>query len=179
MMDCKKALEEVGGDLAKAEELLRKQGLKAADLRSNRAAREGLIGHYIHLNSKIGVLAEVCCETDFAAGSDDFKRLVKDVCMQVAATRPLYVDPAGIPADVLEREKAILAAQVQGKPANIVDKIVEGKIKDYYKQVCLLDQPFIKDTTQTVGELVKGLNAKLGENIIIRRFVRFELGEEL
>ena len=179
MMDCKKALDEVGGDIAKAEDFLRKQGLKAAELRTGRAAKEGVIGHYIHMNGKIGVLADVNCETDFAAGSDDFKALVKDVCMQIAATSPKYVNADGIPEGDLEREKQIIVSQAEGKPEHVVEKMVEGKLKDFYKQVCLMDQPFIKDTSQTVGELVKSLNAKLGENIVVRRFVRYEVGEEV
>lgn len=178
MMDCKKALEEVGGDSAKAEELLRKQGLKAAELRASRGTKEGRIGHYIHLNNKIGVLVELACETDFVARNAEFERLLKDLCMQVAAQRPLYVAPENVPADVLAKEKEIQAAQVVGKPANIVDKIVDGKLKDYYKQVCLLEQPFIKDPSVTIREMVSALNAKLGENLVVRRFARFEVGEE-
>ena len=179
MMECKKALQEVDGDIDKAQDLLRKRGLKAAELRTGRSAKEGLVSAYIHLNGKIGVLAEINCETDFAAGSDDFKQLVKDICMQVAATRPKYVDASGIPEADVAREKAIFVDQVKDKPENIVEKIVEGKLKDFYKQICLLDQPFIKDTSQTVGELVSAMNAKLGENIVVRRFVRFEVGEEV
>lgn len=179
MMDCKKALEDAGGDPTKAEEILRKAGLKAADLRSGRAAREGKIGHYIHLNAKIGVLVELNCETDFVARNQDFEALVKDICMHVAATAPKYVAPEEVPAEELQREKDILASQVQGKPANIVEKIVEGKIKDYYKQVCLLEQPFVKDPSQTVRDLLSGAKAKMGENIVIRRFVRFQVGEEI
>lgn len=178
MMDCKKALQDAGGDLAKAEDLLRKQGLKAAELRTGRATREGRVGHYIHLNGKIGVLVEMSCETDFVARNADFEQLVKDVCMQVAATHPKYVAPENVPAEELAHEKDILAAQVQGKPANIVERIVEGKINDFYKQVCLTEQPFIKETSQTVRERVAAAKAKLGENIVIRRFARFEVGEE-
>jgi len=178
MMDCKKALEEAGGNASKAEELLRKQGLKAAEMRVGRAATEGVVGSYIHTNNKIGVLVEINCETDFAAGSADFKALVKDICMQIAATSPKYVAPESAPSEEIAREKEIISAQCEGKPPHIVEKIVEGKLKDYYKQACLLEQPFIKETSQTVGELVKGLNAKLGENIVVRRFVRYEVGEE-
>ena len=178
MMDCKKALLEVEGDLAMAEDLLRKQGLKTAELRTGRSATEGRVGYYIHLNGKIGVLTELNCETDFAAGSDDFKQLIRDICMQVAATAPKYVGPDDVPAEELAREKDILSAQFKDKPAEIVEKIVQGKVKDYYKQVCLLEQPFIKDTKQTVRELVSGMNAKLGENIVVRRFARFQVGEE-
>jgi len=178
MMDCKKALEEAGGDSAKAEDLLRKQGLKAAEMRVGRAASEGVVGSYIHTNNKIGVIAEINCETDFAAGSADFKALVKDICMQIAATSPKYVAPEAVLPEEIAREKEIIAVQCEGKPAHVVEKIVAGKLKDFYKQVCLLEQPFIKDTAKTVGELVKGLNAKLGENIVVRRFVRYEVGEE-
>ena len=178
MMDCKKALEAAGGDPAKAEDLLRKQGLKAAEMRVGRTAGEGVVGSYIHTNNKIGVIAEINCETDFAAGNAEFKTLVKDVCMQIAATSPKYASPETIPAEDVEREKEIALGQCEGKPPHIVEKIVEGKLKDFYKQVCLLEQPFIKDTSQTVGELVKGLNAKLGENIVVRRFTRYEVGEE-
>lgn len=178
MMDCKKALEEAGGDQAKAEDILRKRGLKAAELRTTRATKEGRVGQYIHLNGKIGVLVELGCETDFVARNSEFEQVLKNLCMQVAATMPKYVAPDEIPADVLQKEKDIIAEQVKGKPDHVVGKIVEGKLKDYYKQVCLLDQPFIKDPKQTVRELVHGANAKLGENIQVRRFVRFEVGEE-
>jgi elongation factor Ts len=178
MMDCKKALDEAGGDMAKAEDILRKQGLKAADLRSGRAAREGRIGHYIHLNSKIGVLVEVNCETDFVARNKDFEQLVRDICMHVAATAPKYVSPDEVPEQDLQREKEIIAAQAEGKPAPVVEKIIEGKLKDFYKQVCLLDQPFVKDPSMTVKDLVTSAKAKLGENIVVRRIVRFQVGEE-
>jgi len=178
MMDCKKALEESGGDVARAEELLRKQGLKAAELRTARSTREGRIGQYIHMNGRIGVLVELDCETDFVARNAEFERLLKDLCMQVAATRPLYVAPENVPAELVTREKEIAAAQLRDKPANMIEKICEGKLKDFYKQVCLLEQPFIKDGSKTVRELVNGVNAVLAENIVIKRFVRFEVGEE-
>lgn len=179
MMDCKKALEETGGDPAKAEELLRKQGLKAAELRTSRTIKEGRVGQYIHLNGKIGVLVELGCETDFVAKNVEFEQLLKELCMQVAATHPLYVAPENVPADVLGREKDIIASQLQGKPAAMVEKITDGKLKDYYKQVCLIEQPFIKDGSTTVKDRISGVNAKLGENIKVRRFVRFEVGEEV
>ena len=179
MMDCKKALQEVGGDMEKAEEHLRKQGLKAAELRAGRSASEGRVGHYIHMNGKIGVLVELNCETDFAAGSDDFAQLIKDLCMQVAATSPKYVSMENVPAELVAKEKKILAEQVKDKPPQIVDKILEGKMEDFYKQICLIEQPYVKDPSQTVGELVKSMNAKLGENLVVRRFVRLELGEEV
>ncbi len=178
MMDCKKALEEVGGDSAKAEELLRKQGLKAAELRTTRKIKEGRVGQYIHLNGKIGVLVELGCETDFAAKNSEFDSLLKDLCMQVAATRPLYVAPENVPADLVAKEKEIIASQLQGKPAPMIEKITLGKLQDYYKQICLIEQPFIKDGSMTVRDRVNSVNAKLGENIQVRRFVRFEVGEE-
>jgi len=179
MMDCKKALQEVGGDMEKAEDHLRKQGLKAAELRAGRSASEGRVGHYIHMNGKIGVMVELNCETDFAAGSDDFAQLNKDICMQVAATSPKYVSVEDVPEELLAKEKEILAEQVKGKPPQIVDRILEGKMKDFCKQICLMEQPYVKDPSQTVGELVKSMNAKLGENLVVRRFVRLELGEEV
>ena len=179
MMDCKKALQEVGGDMDKAEEHLRKQGLKAAESRVGRSASEGRIGHYIHMNGKIGVLVELNCETDFAAGNDDFAQLLKDLCMQVAATSPKYVSTGDVPEELVAKEKEILTEQVKDKPSHVVEKILEGKMKDFYKQICLLEQPYVKDTSQTVGELVKSMNAKLGENLVVRRFVRLGLGEEV
>ena len=178
MMDCKKALEESGGEVEKAEELLRKKGLKAAELRTSRSASEGRIGHYVHLNGRIGVLVELNCETDFVARNDEFKQLLKDLCMQVAATRPKYVAPEDIPAEVLAKEKEILGDQFKGKPPQVLEEILQGRLKDFYKQVCLLDQPFVKETSQSVRERVNGVNAKLGENIVVKRFVRFEVGEE-
>jgi elongation factor Ts len=178
MMDCKKALEEAGGDLGKAEDILRKQGLKAADLRSGRAAKEGRIGHYIHLNSKIGVLVEINSETDFVARNSDFEQLARDICMHVAATAPKYVSPEEVPEADIRHEREIIAAQAEGKPAQVIEKMIEGKLKDYYKQVCLLEQPFVKDPSMTVKDLVSSAKAKLGENIVVRRFVRFQVGEE-
>jgi len=178
-MDCKRALTEAGGDIAKAVELLRKEGLKSAELRSGRATREGRIGHYVHSNGKIGVLVELNCETDFAAKSPDFEHLLKNLCMQIAAQRPIYVAVENVPADLVRKEKEILTAQVKDKPAAMIEKIAEGKIKDFYKNVCLMEQPFIKEPAHTVRDLVAAANAKLGENIVIRRFVRFEVGEEV
>ncbi len=178
MMDCKKALVEAGGDMARSEEVLRKRGLKAAELRAGRNAAQGRVGAYIHLNGKMGVLAEINCETDFVAKTPEFRQLVKDLCMQIAATNPKYVGPEEVPADVIAKEKEIMGEQFRDKPAQVLEKILEGKIKDYYKQVCLLDQPFIKDTGMTVRALVNGFIAKLGENIVVKRFVRFAVGEE-
>ena len=179
MMDCKKALEEAEGDMAKAEDLLRKQGLKAAEMRVGRAAVEGVIGHYIDTNNKIGVIAEINCETDFAAGSADFKALVKDVCMQIAATSPKYVAPETIPPEEIAREKEIISAQCEGKPAHIVEKIVEGKLNKYYSEVCLMEQPFVKDADATIEQYLKMKIAELGEKISIRRFTRFSVGENI
>ncbi len=178
MMDCKKALTEVDGDIEKAIELLRKRGLKRAEKRSGRATKEGRIGQYLHLGGKIGVLVEIGCESDFVAKNAEFDVLLKDICMQVAATSPKYVSPEQIPADVLEKEKAIYADQVKDKPEHIQDKILEGKLGDFYKQVCLLEQPFIRETSQTVRDRLTAAIAKLGENIMVKRFVRFEVGEE-
>jgi len=145
--------------------------------RSGRATREGRIGQYIH-GGKVGVLVELDCETDFVAKNEQFSALLKDLCMQVAASMPAYVNPEDVPADVVEKEKGIFAAQVQGKPEHIVEKILEGKLKDFYKQVCLLEQPFIKDGSVTVRDHVTATIARLGENISVKRFVRFEVGEE-
>jgi elongation factor Ts len=178
-MDCKRALTEAGGDLAKAEELLRKEGLKTAELRSSRATREGRIGHYVHSNGKIGVLVELNCETDFAAKSAEFEQLLKDLCMQIAAQRPIYVTKEDVPAELVRKEKEILTAQVKDKPAAMVEKIAEGKIKDFFKTICLMEQPFIKEPAHSVRDRVAAVNAKLGENIVVRRFVRFEVGEEV
>jgi len=177
MMECKRALQEAQGDLVRAQDILRQRGLKAAELRQGRTAAEGRIGHYVHLNGRIGVLVELNCETDFVAKNEEFQRLLKDLCMQVAATRPRYISPEEVPAEELDKEKQIISAQFKDKPPHVVDKIAQGKLKDYYKQVCLLEQPFIKDASQTVRERVDAVNAKLGENIVVRRFVRFEVGE--
>ena len=179
MMDCKKALVEAGGDIEKAVDLLRKRGLKRAEKRSGRATREGRIGQYLHLGGKIGVIVEVNCESDFVARNEEFESLLKDLCMQVAATSPLYVAPEDIPEDALNKEKAIFADQVKGKPEHIVEKITEGKLKDFYKHTCLLEQPYIKDGSKTVRDHVVAAIAKLGENIVVRRFARFEVGEEV
>jgi elongation factor Ts len=179
MMDCKKALEETNGDMEAAIELLRKSGAATAEKRVGRTASEGLIGSYIHHNGKIGVLVEVNCETDFVARTDDFKGLVKSVAEHIAATSPLAVDKDQIPADVIERERRIYVEEVKqsGKPANLVDKIVDGKIEAFYKQNCLLSQPWVRDDKKTVGDLVKEMSGKTGENIQVRRFSRLQIGE--
>ena len=179
MMDCKKALEETNGDMDAAIELLRKSGAAKAEKRVGRAASEGMIGSYIHHNAKIGVLVEVNCETDFVARTDDFRNLVKSIAEHIAAAAPLAVDKDQIPAEKVETERRIYTEQVKesGKPANLVDKIVEGKIEAFYKEVCLLSQPWVRDDKKTVGELVKEMSGKTGENIQVRRFTRFQMGE--
>ena len=181
MMDCKEALQAADGDFDKAIEYLRKKGLSAATKRSSRAAKEGTIASYIHMDGRIGILVEVNCETDFVAKTDDFKAMARDIAMQVAATNPKYVKPEEIPEEELEREKAIYKSQAlqEGKPEKIVDRIIDGKLKKYYEEICLLDQKFIKDTDITVRDLVNGLIAKSGENIVVKRFARFQLGEEV
>jgi elongation factor Ts len=180
MMDCKRALEETGGDIDKAVDLLRKKGMARAEKRAGRAAAEGMIGSYIHFNGKVAVLIEANCETDFVARTDAFQELVRDVAMHVASAKPLAVTEEELPGDVLERERAIIEEQVaeSGKPEHVRAKMVEGKLKKYRKDVVLLDQPFVKDDSKTVGDVVKEAAGTLGENVVIRRFVRFELGEQ-
>jgi elongation factor Ts len=178
MMDCKKALEEAGGDMAKAEEILRVKYTGKAEKRAARAAGEGLIESYVHFNGKVGVLVELNCETDFVARTDDFRQLAKDVALQIASARPIAVQIEDLPADVVERERRIYEAQVieQKKPEQIRGKIVDGMLKKFYQENVLLEQPFIKDDKQTVGDLVRAAAAKTGEKIAVRRFARFELG---
>jgi elongation factor Ts len=179
MMDCKKALTEAGGDSEKALDVLRKKGLAMAAKKSSRDASEGLIGSYIHMG-KIGVLAEVNCETDFVAKTDDYKELVKDIAMHIAAANPSYVSREDIPADIIEREKAIYASQVENKPPEVVEKIVTGKMEKFFSDMCLIDQVFVKDPEgkKKIKDLVIEKVAKLGENIVIKRFARFQLGEK-
>ena len=179
MMDCKKALEENGGDLAKAGEWLRAKGILKAEKREGREVKEGRIELYHHHNGKVAVLVELNCETDFVARTEDFINLGKDLAMHIASAAPLAVSSDQIPAETLERECRIFAEQVaaEGKPEAIREKIVEGKVRKYLSEVCLLDQPFVKDDKQTVGELVKLASGKTGENIQVRRFVRYVLGE--
>ena len=179
MMDCKKALMEAGGDLAAAEELLRKKGIASAGKKASRAAKEGTIASYIPLAGKVGVLVEINCETDFVAKNEIFREFVKDVTLHIAASHPLYVTREQVPADLIARERDIAAAQVLGKPANIVDKIVDGKIEKFLGTICLLEQPFIKNPETTIKDLVSSKIAELGENIIIRRFTRYTVGEDL
>ena len=182
ILECKKALEEVEGDLEKAMDLLRARGIAKADKRAGRATAEGLVQAYIHSDGKLGVLVEVNCETDFVARTDDFKELCREVAMQIAAAQPLYVNREEVPADLLEKEKAILREQTlaEGKPEQMVDKIVEGRISKYYQENCLMDQSWIKDDKGklTISDLVKQYIAKLGENLQVRRFARIRVGEE-
>lgn len=179
IMDCKRALTETEGDLEKAIEALRKKGLAAAAKKSGRTTSEGTIASYIHTGGKIGVLVEVNCETDFVARTDQFQQLVKDISMQIAAANPLYVKDEEVPESVLAKEREIYRAQFSnsGKPEKVIENIVEGKVKTYLKEVCLYNQPFVKDAEKTVQQLVSETIAQLGENINIRRFARFVLGE--
>jgi len=181
MMDCKEALAASDGNFEKAIDYLRKKGMSAATKRSSKAAKDGTIAFYIHMGGKIGVLVELNCETDFVAKTEAFQALAKDLAMHVAASNPIYVRPEQIPADALEREKEIYKSQLltEKKPEKIWDKIIDGKLKKYYEEVCLLQQKFIKNTDITVETLVNEMIAKSGENIIVRRFARFQLGEEI
>jgi elongation factor Ts len=178
MMDCKKALEEAGGDLEKAAEILRSRGAAKADKRSGRTASEGLIEAYVHFNGKVAVLVEVNCETDFVARTDDFRQLAKDVALHIASARPLAVRIEDLPTEVVEREKRIYEAQVaeEKKPDAVKAKIVEGRLRKFYEESVLLEQKFVKDDTRTVGDLVTQLAANTGEKVQVRRFARFELG---
>ncbi len=177
MMDCKKALLEADGVMDTAFDLLRKRGLDIAAKKSSRATKEGVIGSYIHSNGKIGVLVEVSCETDFVAKNEEFKEFVKDLTLQVASAFPQYLTREEVPEEVIAKEKEIYSEQVKGKPENIIDKIVDGKLEKFYKQVCLVDQLFVKDDKKTINDLLKDKIAKLGENMTIKRFVRFQVGE--
>src|SRR5262245_10891885 len=181
MMVCKKALEDSSGDQEKALEILRKQGLASVQKKAARIAAEGMIGHYIHMGGKIGVLVEVNCETDFAARSADFQTLVKDIAMHIVAMNPWYVRREEVPAEELQKEKEIYKEQARasGKPENIVDKIAEGKLESYYEMACLYDQKFVKDPNITVKDLINNAIGKIGENIQVRRFARFKTGEGL
>ncbi len=180
IMDCKRALQECEGDVDKAVEHLRKKGLAAAAKRAGRSTKEGLIHSYIHMGGKIGVLIEVNCETDFVARTREFQELAHLLAMQVAAASPLYVKKEDVPSEVLERERSIYREQAleQGKPEKVIDRIIEGKLHKFYQEVCLLDQPFIKEPEKSVSQLLAEYIAKLGENIQVKRFVRFQLGGE-
>ena len=178
ILNCKKALEETGGDIDKAVVLLRQQGMAAAAKRVDKATAQGMIASYLHAGGRIGVLVEMNCETDFVARTDDFQELAREIAMQIAAEDPKYLDRSQIPAELLEQEKSVyraLAAK-EGKPENVIEKIVEGKLGNFYKSVCLMDQPYIRDDSKTIEEVVKELMGRLGENIVVRRFVRFQLG---
>ncbi len=181
MLDCKKALTETNGDMAKAMEFLREQGLASAAKKAGRIAAEGVVESYIHGGGRIGVLVEVNCETDFVAKTDEFRALCRDVAMHIAASRPEYLRREDIPDEVVKRETEIFRQQTlnEGKPANIVERIVAGKVDKFLREQCLLDQPFVKDPAVTVAQFVSGKIAKMGENISIRRYVRFEMGEGL
>jgi elongation factor Ts len=179
MMECKKALVGANGDLGEAEVLLRKWGIAGASKKSARTTKQGLIGSYIHAGGQLGVMVEVNCESDFVARTDDFKGLVHDVAMHVAAADPRYLRREDVPADVLEKEKDIARANAlrEGKPEKIIDRIIEGRLTKFYEEVCLLEQPFVKEATLTIDQLVKTKIAKLGENMVIARFVRFKVGD--
>jgi elongation factor Ts len=179
MMDCKRALEETGGDMEAAVDLLRAKGAAKAAKRESKAANEGAIGTYIHHSGKVGVMVELNCETDFVANTDDFQALAKDIAMHIAAAKPLAVSSDNIPADEVERERAVYLAQLEeeGKPENIREKILEGKMKKWFKDMALMEQPFVKDPDQTIAELVTEISAKTGEKIEVARFSRFAIGE--
>lgn len=179
IMECKNALKETKGDMEKAIEYLRKKGLSAAVKKQGRVASEGIVGSYIHAGGKIGVLVEVNCETDFVAKTPEFQQLVQDIAMQVAASNPLYVDQEDVPEEVIKKESEIYAVQAKdsGKPDKVIDKIVEGRLQKFYAEVCLLKQPFIKDTDKSVKDLIVEKISSLGENIVVKRFSRYQLGE--
>ncbi|HEV8682020.1 MAG TPA: translation elongation factor Ts [Actinomycetota bacterium] len=181
MMDCKRALEETGGDLDRAVELLRVKGLADAKKRQSRVAREGVVDAYIHMNGRLGVLVEVNCETDFVADTEAFRTAARDIAMHVAASDPRWISREDVPEDVIEGERKLYAEQgrEQGKPDNVIERIVQGKLEAFYKDNCLLDQPFVRDDTKTVGELVSETSGKVGEKVEVRRFARFKLGEEI
>jgi elongation factor Ts len=179
MMDCKKALVEVEGDMEKAVEFLRKKGLATAQKRAGRALTEGMIQSYIHMTGKLGVLVEINCETDFVAKNEDFQEFAKNIAMHIAASNPLGIKPEDVPEEIIENEKSIYRAQAleMGKPENILDKIVEGKLKKFYQENCLLNQPFVRDPEISIADLMNDLIAKIGENITIKRFIRYQIGE--
>jgi elongation factor Ts len=179
MMECKTALTEAKGDLAEGEVILRKRGIASAGKKSTRATKQGLIGSYIHHGAQLGVLVEINCESDFVARTDDFKELVHDIAMHVAAADPQFIRKEDVTQEVMDKERDIQKARAlgEGKPANVVDKIVEGRMAKFYEEICLLEQPFVKDNTVTIGQLVKTKIAKLGENISVSRFVRFKVGD--
>jgi len=179
MMDCKRALTEANGDLGKAEVILRTKGIASASKKASRATKEGIVASYIHLQGKVGVLVEVNCETDFVAKNENFRAFVKDITLHIAAAHPLYVGRDDVPGNLIEAEREIYKGQVKGKPEAIVNKIVDGKLEKFYSTVCLLEQGFIKNPDQTIRELVSAKIAEMGENIVIRRFTRYLVGEAL
>jgi len=179
IMDCKRALAECGGDLEKAEAHLRTKGIAGASKKASRATKEGIVASYIHLQGKVGVLVEVNCETDFVARNENFREFVKDITLHIAAAHPIYVSRADVPGNLIEAEREIYKAQAKGKPENVLNKIVEGKLDKFFSTVCLLEQAFIKNPDQTIDDLVKSKIAELGENIVIRRFTRYLVGEPL
>lgn len=177
LMDCKKALKETGGDEEEAITYLKKKGISTAAKKSDRQASEGLIESYIHLGGKVGVLLEVNCESDFVAKNEDFKAFAKDIAMHIAAASPQYVSRDDVPQEAIEKEKEIAAAQAEGKPAHAVEKIVSGKLDKWYSQVCLMEQPFVKNPDQTIKDLLTEKIATIGENMVVRRFTRYQIGE--
>ncbi len=179
MMECKSALKEAKGDLNEAEVVLRKRGIASAGKKSSRATRQGLIGSYIHHGGQLGVMVEVNCESDFVARTDDFQELVHDIAMHIAAADPQFIRKEDVTAAALEKEKDIQRARAlaEGKPENVVDRIIEGRMGKFYEEICLLEQPFVKDPTLTIGQLIKTKIAKLGENMSVARFVRFKVGD--
>lgn len=179
MMDCKNALSEVNGDIENAIAFLRKKGLATAQKRAGRALNEGIIQSYIHMTGKLGVLIEVNCETDFVAKNEDFQEFAKNIAMHIAASNPLGITPEDVPENLIEKEKEIYRAQAleMGKPENVIDKIVEGKLKKFYEESCLLNQPYVRDTDISIADLLNALIAKIGENISIKRFIRYQIGE--
>ena len=179
MMECKAALQEANGDIEQATLILRKRGLAQAAKKAGRATSQGLIGSYIHMGGTIGVLVELNCESDFVAKTDDFQTLLREISLQVAAANPQYVSREQVPAEVIEREKSVYRGQMEnsGKPAQVIEKIIEGKLGAFYEQVCLVDQPSIREQKQTVGAMIQAAIARLGENISVARFVRFKVGE--
>ena len=179
MMDCKRALTEASGDLGKAETILRTKGIAGASKKASRVTKEGIVASYIHLQGKVGVLVEVDCETDFVAKNENFRSFVKDITLHIAAAHPLYVSREDVPGKLIEAEREIYKAQVKGKPANVTEKIVDGKLDKFYSTVCLLEQGFIKNPDVTIKDLLSGKIAELGENIIIRRFTRYLVGEAI
>ncbi len=176
LMDCKRALVDSDGNEEQAIDLLRKKGIASAAKKADRSASDGLVEAYIHMGGKVGVLVELNCETDFVAKTDDYKSLVRDIAMHIAATNPICVNREDVPADIIEKEKEVASAQIQGKPANIVEKIVAGKIDKYYQENVLMEQPFVKNTDLTIKEMLKEQITKMGENMVINRFARFQIG---